>query len=105
MAGAVVNPGALIGNGCIINTCASVDHDCKIEDFGHVAVGSHLAGTVTLGKRTWIGAGATITNNITICNDCMIGAGAVVIRDIPEYCTVVGNPARIIKRNLHYRES
>ena len=93
MAGAVINPNTRIGRGCIINTCASVDHDCIVEDFVHIAVGAHLCGSVTVGKETWIGAGSTISNNITICKNCMIGAGAVVIRNIKYPGTYIGVPA------------
>ena len=67
MAGAVINPGTHIGKGCIINTCSSVDHDCIVDDFVHVAVGSHLCGTVNVGAGTWIGAGVTVNNNVFIC--------------------------------------
>lgn len=94
MAGAVINPGTHIGKGCIINTCSSVDHDCTVGDFVHVAVGSHLCGTVNVGAGTWIGAGATVSNNVFICPDCMIGAGAVVIKEIKESGTYVGVPAK-----------
>ena len=66
MAGVVINPGTTIGSGCIINTCSSVDHDCKLADYVHVSVGTHLAGTVSVGLRTWIGIGASISNNISI---------------------------------------
>lgn len=95
VAGAIINPGATIGKGCIINTAASVDHDCVINDFVHVSVGAHVAGTVEVGKSTWIGAGAVVKNNLNICGDCMIGAGAVVIKDIEEPGTYVGVPARV----------
>ena len=94
MAGAVLNPCAVIGRGCIINTCASVDHDCRIGDFAHVSVGAHIAGTVTVGARTWIGVGAAVKNNISIAPDCMIGAGAVVVKNIKEAGTYIGIPAR-----------
>ena len=94
MAGAVINPGVRIGKGCIINTCSSVDHDCNVGDYVHIAVGSHLCGTVTVGNGTWVGAGATVSNNVAICPDCMIGAGAVVISDINESGTFIGVPAR-----------
>ena len=96
-AGAILNPGTHIGKGCIINTASSVDHDCNIGDYVHIAVGSHLAGTVSVGPCTWIGAGATIRNNIAICGECMIGAGAAVVSDIKESGTYVGVPARKIK--------
>ena len=94
MAGTVVNPDANLGIGCIINTCSSVDHDCKLADFVHVAVGGRLAGNVLIGERTWIGAGATVINNVTICADCVIGAGAVVVKDIQESGIYIGVPAR-----------
>ena len=99
MAGAIINPGTRIGKGCIINTSCSVDHDCTLEDYVHVAVGSHLAGTVSVGKGTWIGAGATVSNNISICEGCMIGAGSVVIYDITDMGTYVGIPAKMVKKN------
>jgi acetyltransferase-like isoleucine patch superfamily enzyme len=54
-----------------------------------------VAGTVTIGKRTWLGAGATVSNNIEITSDCTIGAGAVVIKDINRKGTYVGVPARM----------
>lgn len=97
MAGAVINSGTFIGKGCIVNTCGSVDHDCKIGDYVHVSVGAHMCGTVIVGDFTWIGAGATVSNNITICSNCTIGAGAVVVKDIEEEGTYVGVPARVIK--------
>lgn len=94
VAGAVVNPGVKIGKGCIINTCSSVDHDCIVEDYVHVSVGAHVAGTVRIGHHTWVGAGATVSNNVAICSDCMIGAGAVVCKDIVEGGTYIGVPAK-----------
>lgn len=93
MAGAVINPGAEIGKGCIINTCSSVDHDCIISDYVHVSVGAHIAGSVRIGKCTWIGAGATVINNIEIIEDCMIGAGAVVVKNIERKGIYKGVPA------------
>lgn len=94
MAGAVINPGAKIGKGAIINTCSSVDHDCVVGDYCHIAVGAHLCGTVNVGESAWIGAGATVSNNVSICSDCTIGAGCVVVKDITEPGTYVGVPAR-----------
>ena len=60
-------------------------------------MGAHIAGTVTVGQSTWIGAGAVVSNNLRICDNVMIGAGAVVIRDIEEPGTYVGVPARKIR--------
>lgn len=97
MAGAVINSGTRICKGVIINTCSSVDHDCTIDDFVHISVGAHLAGTVSVGKRAWISVGSNVVNNMMICEDVVVGAGAVVIRDIIEQGTYVGVPARKIR--------
>ena len=94
MAGAVINTCASIGEGCIVNTCASVDHDNVVGNFVHISVGSHLAGTVTVGDNSWIGIGAVVSNNIDICSNCFIGAGAVVVKNIEEKGTYIGVPAK-----------
>lgn len=96
MANAVINAGASIGKQCIINTGAVVEHDNRLEDFVHVSVGVKLAGTVYIGKRTWVGIGVCVSNNLSICENCMIGAGAVVVKDIKESGTYIGVPARRI---------
>lgn len=93
----VVQAGAAIGKHCIINTAASVDHDCMIADFVHISPNATLSGNVKVGEGTHVGAGVTIIQGITIGKWCTIGAGAVVIRDVPDYATVVGIPAKVIK--------
>ena len=98
MANAVINPFARVGRHCIVNTGAIVEHDNVIEDFVHVSVGARLAGEVRVGRKTWIGVGATVRNGICICENCMIGAGAVVVRDITEPGTYVGVPAGPIEK-------
>ena len=46
-----------------------------------------------------IGAGAVILNNVRIGKGAKIGANAVVTKDVPQGCTAVGVPAKIINRN------
>lgn len=94
---AFVGTEAKLGRGCIVNTAASVDHDCQLGECVHVAVGARLAGNVKVGAYTTIGAGAVVIPGIKIGADVTVGAGAVVIRDLPDGCTAVGNPARIVE--------
>jgi len=99
MAGVSVNSGTSIGRHCIINTNASVDHDCIIEDYVHISPNTGLAGNVFVGEGTHVGIGAQVIQGIRIGRWATVGAGTVVIRDIPDYAVVVGNPGRIIKYN------
>lgn len=46
-----------------------------------------------------VGANAVIIGDIHIGNNVHIGAGAVVTKSVPDNCVVVGNPARIVKKN------
>ncbi len=98
VAGSVVNPGARIGENVIINTCASVDHDCVIEDGVHICPGVHLAAHVRVGQAAWIGIGATVKDRVHIGPGSLIGAGAVVLNDIPDGVVAYGVPARIVRK-------
>ena len=53
--------------------------------------------SVTIGRGTWIGENVSIIC-ASVGRNCVIGANSVVTRDIPDYCVVVGNPGRIIKK-------
>ena len=95
--GAIVNRGASIGKHTIVNTNATVDHDCEIGDFVHIAPGATLCGGIKVGKGTLIGANATVLPNCIIGKNVSVGAGAVVTTDLPDNVIVAGVPAKIIK--------
>jgi len=48
-------------------------------------------------KGASIGSGATILSNITIGENAIVGAGSVVTKDVPPYCIVAGNPAKVLR--------
>ena len=96
MAGVVINSSSRIGNGCIINTSSSLDHDNMIEDYVHISPGVRTAGSVSIGKGTWLGIGSVVSNNVNMCSGCKVGAGAVVVKDITKPGTYVGVPVRKI---------
>jgi serine O-acetyltransferase len=52
----------------------------------------------TIGAYTRVGTGAKVLGNISVGQRAVIGAGAVVLTDVPEAATVVGVPARIVRR-------
>lgn len=81
-AGAVINPGSRIGKNVIINTNSSIDHDCELKDFVHIAPGVTLSGGVTVGEETHIGTGAIVIQYISIGKKCLIGAGSTLCRNV-----------------------
>lgn len=99
MAGAIVQPGSRIGKNAIVNTKASIDHDCIIGDHVHLAPGVTLSGMVRIGSGTHVGTGATVIQSVQIGKDCLIGAGALVLKDIPAGSTAFGVPAKVINNH------
>jgi UDP-perosamine 4-acetyltransferase len=84
MAGAVIQNDARVGTNCLINTRASVDHDCMLGDTVHLAPGVTLSGGVRIGDRSHLGTGVSVIQGVRIGERCMVGAGAVVIGDLPD---------------------
>ena len=105
--GIEIHPGAAIGSGFFI------DHGMGVvvgetADIGHnvsLFQGVTLGGTgkqtgkrhPTLRNNIVVGAGAKVLGNIVIGDNVYIGANAVVLNDVPDNCTVVGVPARVVK--------
>lgn len=98
-AGTIITVNIEIGKHVIINLDCTVGHDSIIEDYATILPSVNLSGNTITKKYTTIGTGAKIIQGITIGENVMVGAGTVVIRDIEGNCTVVGNPAKIIKKN------
>jgi UDP-N-acetylbacillosamine N-acetyltransferase len=99
-AGAVINPGTRIGESVIINTCASVDHECLVDDGAHVGPGARLGGKVVIERGAWIGIGATIRDEAVIGAHSIVGAGAVVVANVPARVVAYGVPATVRKAAL-----
>ena len=96
LAMSVVCSGSKLGEGVIINTSASIDHDCVIESGVHIGPGANLTGEVYIGQYSFIGAGSVVLPGIEIGNNVIVGAGSVVTKSINSNCKVAGNPARRI---------
>ncbi len=101
MPNAVIGPNSKVGKLCIINTNASIDHDCLMQDYSSLAPGVVTGGDVIIGKRTSISIGATIRNKIKIGNDTVVGANSYVNKELLSNIIAYGAPAKKIRtRNL-----
>jgi UDP-perosamine 4-acetyltransferase len=98
MAGVVIQPGVTIGRDTIINTRASIDHDCTIGPNSHIAPGAVLSGGITIGAGCHIGTGASVIQGVSIGEGAVVSAGAIVYEDVPS------GKELIQKRNNVFRE-
>jgi sugar O-acyltransferase (sialic acid O-acetyltransferase NeuD family) len=85
-----------LGINVSIHIGALVGHETKIGDHSFIAHGASISGCVNIGEGALIGTNATILPRLNIGKWATVGAGAVVTKDVPDYATVVGNPAKII---------
>ena len=94
MAGVVINADSSIDDLVIVNTGASVDHDCRIGRAVHIAPHCALAGNVTVGAGSFLGVGCKVVPEVRIGQNVTVGAGGVVVSDIADGVTAMGIPAR-----------
>jgi virginiamycin A acetyltransferase len=57
-------------------------------------------GDIVVGSDVWIASNALILSGITIGDGAVVGMGSVVLRDVPPYAIVFGNPARVIAKRF-----
>ncbi len=106
--GVEIHPGARIGRRFFIDhgTGTVIGETTEVGDGCSLLQGVTLGGTgKETGKRhptlcddVTVGAHAQVLGSITIGRGAVIGAAAVVVDPVPEYCTVVGQKATVIRR-------
>lgn len=86
----------------ITGGCAIVDVEHPYEDVTDpVRIGMRLrmrGNRVVIGAGSFIGFNSMILPNVVIGRNAVVGSHSVVTRDVPDYCVVAGNPARVIRR-------
>lgn len=64
----------------------------------YITTGTTSDESIRVGPNCFFGSGSTVLGNITIGHGSVIGANAVVLKDVPAFSIVVGNPAKIVRR-------
>ena len=86
--GAIINAAAVIGENCIVNSLALVEHDAEVGAHSHVSTGARINGGASVGERCFIGSGAIVHHGVRIGEGAVIAAGCVVNRDIEAHTVV-----------------
>ena len=98
---AIVGPNSKVGRFCLINTQASIDHDCLMYDYSSLAPAAVTGGAVTIGLRSAVSIGATIKHGIKIGDDSVVGANSYLNKDLPNNQVAYGTPAKRVRfRNI-----
>lgn len=87
-----------IGRFLHLNRYASISHDCVVGDFVTFGPYASCNGNVIIENGAYIGSGAIIKQGVVVGKNSIVGMGAVVTRDVKPYTTVVGNPAKELKK-------
>lgn len=93
----IVNAGAEIGENCIINNKALIEHDAKIGGNVHVSTGAIINGDCIVDDMCLIGSSSVLKHSINVMSNTIIGAGAIVTKNITESGIYVGSPAKKIR--------
>jgi sugar O-acyltransferase (sialic acid O-acetyltransferase NeuD family) len=95
--GAIVCANAVVGEFCIVNTRASLDHDGKMENFSSFAPAVTAGGLVTIKPFAAVMLGVNIIESVCIGEHSVVGAGSLVLRDVPAFVVAYGSPAKVIR--------
>ncbi len=96
---ATVCYGVSIGANTIVNTAASIDHDCHIGAHVHMAPGVVMSGDVYVDDCVHIATGANVINGISIGRNSIIGVGANITKSLPTRSLAYGIRAKIVKQD------
>jgi acetyltransferase-like isoleucine patch superfamily enzyme len=96
-----VGKSVVFGDYCLTAAnCSFIGSSHNIDDplKPYITTGVDAADSITIGTNCFFGYGVMVLGSINIGHGSIIGAGSVVLKDIPPFSVVVGNPARIVKR-------
>jgi UDP-N-acetylglucosamine acyltransferase len=96
--GGVLGP-TVMGSRNMIMTGAHVAHDCRIGDDVHMANAATLGGHVVVGDHAWISGLTAIHQHSRIGQYAFVAGGAIVTQDVPPFCLVQGDRARLVSLN------
>lgn len=98
--GNMIMPHTKIGDYLMVNMGTTIGHHNVIENGVFMSSGVNIGANLIIGKMAYFGIGCTVMTGVDmIGKESLIGAGAVVLKNVPDFAVMSGNPARVIKLN------
>ncbi|NBL64822.1 sialic acid O-acetyltransferase [Flavobacterium sp. NST-5] len=98
--GTYIMPDTVIENSVMISMGVNIAHHTNIATGCFFSQGTNIGASIEIKEYAYHGIASTVMTGVkTIGKNALIGAGTVIIRDVPDFAVVVGNPGKIIKYN------
>lgn len=94
-----VQGSTIVGEGTKIDHHCHIAHGAQIGKHNTLANGCIIEGSCTVGDYNTFGAGVIVQTKVKIGSNCIIGSGSVVTKDVDDNSVMVGNPARLLRKN------
>ena len=88
----------ILRRGVKVDNLVHIAHNVEVGENTQIIANAMIAGSVKIGKNCWISPSSSIKNQITIGDNVLIGLGAVVIKNVESNCVMIGNPARLLRK-------
>ncbi|MGD9679053.1 MAG: DapH/DapD/GlmU-related protein [Vulcanibacillus sp.] len=89
----------VINDNVKIDTLVHIAHDVSLSNNVEITAGAIIGGFDTIEQDVFIGINSTLRNRVTIGENSTIGMGSVITKSITSNSTVVGNPAKLFKKD------
>jgi UDP-N-acetylglucosamine acyltransferase len=91
--------GTRLGDRNILMAYAHIGHDCVVASDIRIANAATLAGHVQVYERAWLSGHTAVHQFVRIGEQAFVAGGAIVTQDVPPYCLVQGDRARLVALN------
>lgn len=91
--------GTRLGDRNLVMAYAHIGHDCVVANDIRMANAATLAGHVQVHERAWLSGHTAVHQFVRIGEQAFVAGGAIVTQDVPPYCLVQGDRARLVALN------